>query len=290
MYFVELVTSKSCNQNCYYCDVYEPEQSTEVDIDFLKEVLDSFPVKMGVEFTGGEIGLLKNLDEVFTTIYDHPNVGHIIALSNGLIRLLGVDWLDKVEYWEHLIYEVDGKTIKRFYDLDIEQKHRYVIVTTERTTKSLLANWEWFKSIGLFRPNFFYKMMNSKTHDISKYTGELYTLFDRLNNLHCKRMIENFVLDINLDQKRICSKNSPNPFVDLTTKEIGHCAALMSYSRRVPFSKANLILTMRGSRFNHEENFYCYRHCTVFDNGYDKRKMLKECRKGNYENRSYKNV
>ena len=92
-----MITSKKCNQKCYYCNVYEPEGEVFIDLDFLKYVLDCCPFNTVIEFTGGEIGLIENLDENFKTMYDHINIKHMIALSNGLIRKKGVDWLDKVE-------------------------------------------------------------------------------------------------------------------------------------------------------------------------------------------------
>jgi hypothetical protein len=243
---------------------------------------------MGVELTGGEIGLIKNLDQLFTTVYDHPKVGHIMALSNGLIRVLGVDWIDKVEYWEHLIFDIDGKDVKRFYDLDLSQGHRYIIVTTETTTKSLLDNWEYFDNMGLFKRNFFYKIMNAKTHSIENYSGELMYFFHKLNDPYSTKMVEEFVTEGGVDQKYLCSKNSPNPFVDFDTKELGHCAVFIPLSRRVPFNKVNLIMNMRCSKFDPEENYYCFSKCGVYDNGYDKGNIIRECKKGNYENRSYK--
>lgn len=288
MHYLQLITSKSCNQNCYYCNVFEPEREVEIDVDFLEYALDCFPVEMGVELTGGEIGLIKNLDQFFTTVYDHPKVGHITALSNGLIRVLDVDWLDKVEYWEHLIFDIDEKHIEKFYDLDLQQKHKYVIVMTERTTKSLLNNWKHFDDMGLFKKNFFYKIMNAKTHSIEDYSGELMHFYHKLNDLYCKKMVEDFVMENGFDQKHLCSKNSPNPFVDFDTRELGHCAAFIPLSMRVPFNKVNLIMNMRCSKFNPEENYYCFSKCGAYDIGYDKGDMIKECKKGNYENRSYK--
>jgi hypothetical protein len=291
MYYLQLVTTKSCNQQCYYCNVFEPQKEVIIDLDFLKYVLDSAPAKIGVELTGGEIGLVKNLDELFITVYNHTNIDkqNIMLLSNGLVRKRGLDWLNKTIYWEHLISDINDTKIEQFYDLDLEQKHSYVIVTTEKTTKSLLTNWKHFEKNGLFRKNFFYKIMNGKTHDISKFSGELFMLFDKLNCLFSKRMIKGFVMDNNSKQKDLCSKNSPNPFVDFDTKQLGHCAAFIPDCKKIPFNKVGLLLTMKGNIFQQEIN-NCCKKCYVFDNGYNKEEYILNCKNSNFMNRSYQNV
>ena len=101
MYFIELLINRDCNQRCYYCTTKKSTDNKESDIDYLRYVLSCLPDETGVEITGGEIGLVDNIDDVFKVVHDHPKIKHIIALSNGCLRVKGVDWLDKVEYWEH---------------------------------------------------------------------------------------------------------------------------------------------------------------------------------------------
>jgi organic radical activating enzyme len=282
MYFIELIATKKCNQKCYYCTTYS-EDKEEVDIDYLKYVLDCCPDETGVEITGGEIGLLTNLDEFYKTVKNHKHVKHIIALSNGLIRKIGVDWLNDVEYWEHLIYEIKGREISKFYDLDLKQKHRYVIVTTESTTSSLLTNWNYFESVGLFKKNFFYKLLNHKsTTNINKYFDDLCKLYLKIDNVYFQRMLiyyyalNKFNKTIYDKSKDICQKYSPNPFIDLQTKQLGHCAINITQSIKVGFNKENLQKMMKGE-FS-KDAIYCQK-CYSFDNGKN-RNML--------NNRSYK--
>ena len=62
MYFIELLATRQCNQDCYYCTTKEEMSGyIEVDLDYLKWVLDQCPDNLGVEMTGGEIGLLTNI-------------------------------------------------------------------------------------------------------------------------------------------------------------------------------------------------------------------------------------
>jgi MoaA/NifB/PqqE/SkfB family radical SAM enzyme len=269
MYFIELLITKRCNQECYYCTT-QSSGSVQVDIDYLKWVLDQFPNETGVELTGGEVGLVQNIDKVYRTIHDHPSIKHIMVMSNGLLRHCGVDWINDVEYWEHLIYEIKDKKIIKFYpDLDLEQKHRYVIVTTELTTKSLIENWEYFEDMGMFRDNFFYKLMNHKSIlSINKYFDYLIELYLKIDNVYFQRMLLHYYLNTKKstylkERKLRCQKYSPNPFVDLQTKQLGHCAINIQQSNKVDFSKENLKKLMNGEL---SENSYCEK-CYSFDNG-----------------------
>lgn len=264
MYILQLMATKKCNRECYYCTTHSDNDGIEVDLDFVKYVLDSCPNDLGIELTGGEIGLVQNIDAFYKIVREHPHVKHIIALSNGLLRLCGVDWLDEVEYWEHLIFDIDGKEIKKFYDLDLEQKHKYIIVTTERTTKSLLENWKYFEDIGMFRDNFFYKLMNHKSDiGIDSYFNKLFSFYAKLGNRYFLKMLLHYLdSSIMANKKMLCQKYPPNIYVDLQTRQIGHCAMNVKMSNKDVFSKENLIRVMDGVN----ENTYCQK-CYSFDNG-----------------------
>lgn len=270
MYFIQLMATKKCNQQCFYCTTRSNDKE-EVDIDYVKYVLDSCPDDLAVEMTGGEIGLLTNLDDFYKTIKDHKHVKHIIALSNGLIRNIGVDWLNDVEYWEHLIYEIKGREIIKFYNLDLQQKHRYVIVTTESTTSSLLTNWNYFESIGLFKENFFYKLLNHKSSmSIAKYFDNLCKLYLKLGDVYFQRMlIYYYALDMfnktmYNGTKALCQKYPPNIYVDLQEKQLGHCAMNVNLTTKIGFNKENLQRMMKGE-FSDDP---CCKGCYSFDNGY----------------------
>jgi hypothetical protein len=275
MYFIELIATKKCNMNCYYCTT-QREDEVEVDIDYLKWALDQCPQNLGVELTGGEIGLLTNLDEFYTTVKGHPHVKHIMVLSNGLVRQRGVDWLKEVEYWEHLIFDIDGKEIIKFYDLGLDGDHKYVIVTTEKTTKSLLDHWKYHKSMGMIRDNFYYKMMNHKSDlKIQDYFEDLAELYIRLDRPYEQRMLLSTRMKYHAEERYLCEKCSPNPFIDLQTKEIGHCAININQSLKNDFNKKELSRIMNGTL---TEAVYCHT-CHAFDDGFNR---------GPENNRSYK--
>ena len=276
MYHIQLMLTKKCNQSCFYCSTHAKD-GTEVDIDYLNYVLDFMPDETGVEITGGEIGLIENIDEVYRTVKKHKNIMHIKVLSNGLIRLKGVDWLKDVEYWEHLIHEIDGKRIIKFYDeLDLDQDHTYVIVTTKNTIRSLMDNWQYFDDMGMFKENFFYKLMNHKSqYTIDAYYDDLFKFYGSINNTYFQKMLIHWKLNTYLNfQKCLCKKFSPNLYVDFQTKEIGHCAMNVNLTTKVEFNKNNLDYMMKGYY-----NDPCCEKCYSFDHG-SGRSML--------NNRSYK--
>lgn len=258
--------TKRCNQSCYYCTTYSVLEETVVDIDYLDWVLDQLPNETSVELTGGEIGLVENIDIVYHRLRRHPHIKNITALSNGLLRKRDTTWLKDIEYWEHLIYEIKGKEIIKFYqELDLNQLHKYIIVATQTTVASLLANWDYFDSMGIFEPNFDYKIMNHKSRtDIRSYTNDLIDLYSRLGNIFSKRMIMHYFMPNYIRrEKELCKKWSPNTFIDFQTKQLGHCAMNVLMSNKVEFNKENLLKMINGEFSN---NDYC-KKCYSFDNG-----------------------
>ncbi len=282
MYHLQLMLTKKCNQKCYYCTT-ATDESTEVDIDFLKYVLDCLPEESGVELTGGEIGLVENIDNVYRTVKDHKNVKHIKALSNGLLRLVGVDWIKDIEYWEHLIKDVRGFCVEKFYDLDLDQPHTYVIVTTQTTVQSLLDGWSYFEQKGLFRENFLYKLMNHKSNiGINKYFNDLCVFYTKLNgHEYFKRMLIYYYAKygvqypIKEQQKNLCGMYPPNVYVDFQTKQLGHCAMNIELTNKIQFTNENLT-QMKNSYYKDDP---CCEHCYSFDDGF---------RRNANNNRSYR--
>lgn len=275
MYYIELLLTKECNQKCYYCNTHNKDGKKEIDLDFLKYVLNCLPSETGVEIKGGEIGLIENIDEVYKLIKDSYNIKHIIVLSNGLIRKIGIDWLKDIEYWEHLIYDIEGKEIIKFYDdLSLNEDHKYVIVTTKTTTKSLLDNWKYFEDIGLLRENFFYKLMNNNgKKGIESYYNNLVKLYGKISNKYFSSMLTHYKIPKYLkSQKLKCMALSPNPFVDFETRELGHCSIHVTNSKRISFSKVTFDL-FRNGFFKIDEpycelcySFDCGRNRTIHNN------------------------
>lgn len=265
MYFIELIATRKCNQNCYYCTTKQ-EDSVEVDLHFVRWALDRCPKELGVELTGGEIGLVSNLNDFYETVKSHNSIKHIMVLSNGLVRQLGVPWLTEVEYWEHLIWDIVDKEIIKFYPLNIDRNHKNIIVMTKKTTKSLVENWGYFKDMGMFTDSFFYKMMNHKSDVmIDDYIDDLILFYKRLDNLYYQRMILGYkIKSFQQTERKLCQKYSPNPFIDIQRRELGHCAINVNQSVRVPMSEENMKKMMNGELSR--EAHYCQK-CNSFDNG-----------------------
>ena len=289
MYYLGLCLTRICNQSCYYCSVFvDTPIVNDTDISYLKYVLDSMPPGSAVEMTGGEIGQIKNIDEVFKTIYNHKNIDKIMAMSNGLLRYKGVDWLDKVEYYEHLVWNIRGLDIKKFYDMPFYNKGQTVIVATEMTVTSLLENWDFYKQSSLMKENIYIKLMNKKTHDIERYADKALKLFQLMKDKKQIKMAESFKdRSLYIAQKQLCSFNSPYPYVDFESKELGHCAIPFNKAKRVEFTPNNLQLQLKGELFT--DCNYC-NQCYTFDDGNDKIYYILNCKKGNYMNRSYKDA
>jgi hypothetical protein len=204
------------------------------------------------------------------------------ALSNGLLRMNGVDWLDKVQYFEHLVYDIEGKSIKKFYPLDFIDKT--VIVSTEKTVKSILDNFEYFKEIGLFTDKFFIKIMNQKTHSIIPFLKDISLLYHKLKDKYHIDMIRS-ISNSAYDNKRMCCmRNPPHSFIDFEKKQLGHCAIFFDRSKTVDFSKESLNKLLVCDLF--KDCDYCF-NCYNFDNGLDKFKFILDSRNGEYKNRSF---
>lgn len=269
MYYIELILTTNCNQDCYYCNIFNEHKIVEVDLNYLDYVLINLPDNCGVEITGGEIGLISNIDEVILKILQSNKIKHTTVLSNGLIKFKSDLWKECDEYWEHLIFDIDEKEIKKFYDLNLDENHKYIIVTTETTTKSILNNWDHFNNLGLFKKNFFYKLMNGKTHTIKNYTKELFELYGKLKDKYCLDMLMHFSTNGKFmkKEKQLCMINTPNPFIDFETKQLGHCAIFHPDSQTVPFSSKNVKDLTDRVLF---DNFKCCSKCYCFDNGKDR--------------------
>jgi len=284
-YYIQLFLARHCNQSCYYCNIHRGSNTTECDISKLKFILDNCGPNLGVELTGGEIGLINNIDEVFKTVHDHKNVKDIIVLSNGLIRKRGVDWLNRVEYKEHLIKDINGTEIIKFYDLDFTDMAINILVATELTTKSIVDNWDYFKETEIVSNKFFIKLMNAKTHNIRRYVYKATELFRLLNDKRHLKMIECFKdSNLHVDQKKLCSLNPPHTYIDFDDWRIGHCAIPFD-CKRSDVTIENLNKLIKGELFGPCK--YC-ESCYTFDDGSDKASFIIKSKKGQYANRSYR--
>jgi len=285
-YHIQFFLTRNCNQSCYYCSIFRDGITEEVNLTRLKYILDAGPSNVTVEMTGGEVGLIPNLDAVFKLIYGHRSVKRIIVMSNGLVRKNGVDWLDKVEYVEHLVKDIKGIDIIKFYDMNFDVNATNIIVATEITTKSILYNWDHFKNSEIMNDNFFIKLMNNKTHDIKKYTDQALSLFSLMGDNRQYKMVKCFLnKQLYVSQKKICSMNPPHTYIDFDDNVIGHCAVNFQGCDKKPFTIKNYDLLPSGELFS--DCNYCT-SCYSFDDGNDKAAYLIKSKKGDFMNRSYR--
>lgn len=287
-YYLEFFLTRYCNQDCYYCSIFKTGKETECDIDKIKHVLDLCPDNTIITMSGGEIGLIKNVDDVYKIIRDHKNVKGIIALSNGLLRKRGVDWLGDVEYVEHPIKDIIGTDVIKFYDMPyLFNDNLNIIVGTEMTVKSVLFNWDYFKNTDFVTDKFYIKIMANKTHSILKYAAQCEELFTLLNSTQL-RMVDaaKHPEKYNAHQK-LCMYNPPYPYIDFDENLIGHCASSHGRCNKVEFTDENFRLLLKGMLFNNCD--YCL-NCYTFDHSerVSKAKMLLSCKKGIFQNRTYR--
>jgi MoaA/NifB/PqqE/SkfB family radical SAM enzyme len=303
LYFLEFILTTKCNQQCDYCNVFNinPEiTKLEVDIDFLRYILKLIPNNSVIEFCGGEPGLLSNLDDVFDITVSNPKVRIVQVMSNGLVRLKGYDWLKNknVWYFEHLIKDIDGLKVEKFYDsIDYVKfpRWRYVVVTTQKTVRSLLSHFDHYRSLGMFDDIFWYKIMNQKVMGVESFIFELKMFFELLKG-ECD---DNYIIDSlrkingiifptanNTAMKYMCGLNSPQPTVNFETKELFHCGAFLGPSRRYPFTEENFIKHLHCDLFVDREH-YC-ENCYIYKDNVVQ--SIISCRNGDFYNLLVKGI
>ena len=272
-YSFNIIFSKHCNQQCYYCDVWSQNISnykTTIDIDRLNEVLDMFPKNLMVRINGGEPGLLENIEEGVDTLLSHPNVDNIAIYSNGTVRYKKLDFINykNVFYQEHLILDIDGRRINKFLDMDFDPAYKYVIILTSKTTESLLNNYDYFKKMGLFNNNFYFKILVNKTISCESYINKVKTLIDKITEDTGRSL--SFARDVvsriqnnktNSQLKKICASFPYNVYVDFESNKIGHCTMVTSKTTTYPLTKENIDRNLKGVLFCEDEachNCYTY--------------------------------
>lgn len=298
LYFLEFILTTKCNQQCEYCNVFDlnkDDTKLEIDIDFLKHILKHIPDNTKIEFCGGEPGILTNLNEAFNITYSNPKVKQIAVMSNGAVRLKDYDWLTykNVSYFEHLIYDLNGTNIEKFYDLDfIENPNwKYVIVTTQNAIKSLLTNFDYYKNEGFFDDKFWYKIMNPKISGVESFIDDVELFYKKLKKISSQPYIDFTLERLNeiknpsergLALKKLCCLNSPLPTINFETKELVHCGAFLEHSKRYKFSEDNFNQHLKCNLF---KDFYQYcKDCYIYTNG--KPKSIISCKNNkpyNYE-------
>jgi len=142
-----------------------------------------FPIdNLTVRINGGEPGILENIEEGIDTLLSHPKVKNVAIYSNGTVRYKGFKFIDynNVFYQEHLILDIDDKHINKFFEMDFDPAYKYVIILTNKTTNSLLKNYAYFKDMGLFNNNFYFKILVNKTISCRDYINDIEKLINKI--------------------------------------------------------------------------------------------------------------
>jgi len=265
-YSFNIIFSKRCNQQCYYCDVWSQHienYKTCIDINRLNEVLDMFPIdNLTVRINGGEPGILENIEEGIDTLLSHPKVKNVAIYSNGTVRYKGFKFIDynNVFYQEHLILDIDDKHINKFFEMDFDPAYKYVIILANKTTNSLLKNYAYFKDMGLFNNNFYFKILVNKTISCRDYINDIEKLINKIaddtgRSLSFARdvidRIKNNKDDIML--KKTCSSFPYNMYIDFERNVIGHCTMVTSKTSTYPLNKENINRNLKGLLFNEDD-------------------------------------
>lgn len=258
VYFIELMLSKKCNMNCYYCNVWRDKGKTEADIDLIKFILNNHPCdNMVVEITGGEPGLITNLSEVYNAIRDYYNVIRVDMVSNGLVRKMGYEFIrDKhFMYREHLVYDIVKGDMRKFYNVDFEfrQNFQYPIILTENTIDSILSDPIYYRDLP---ENFLFKLMGQKQGNTKGFIKKVKKLFEWVSRPefeYYKKMVERIEKN-DYTGYEICSMVSPLPVFDIEDNKMIHCGVNIETSS-CEIKKENIEKQLSGNIFKNDE--YC---------------------------------
>lgn len=269
-FFIHTILTPKCNKNCHYCDrkiVVGDTDTITIDIDNLLSKFSYFKDdNLYVELSGGEPGLVSNLEEVIAALQEQKYVDKIYLLSNGLIRKTMPEVIPMVDYYyEHLILDINDKKIDKFYDdLDFDYKdNRYcIVVTTTNTLKSIMNNFDYYNDIGLFGDNIIYKMLINKT-ETSIVNSELFGDFYKLitgNSTNINRslgLVDRFFFsekELNI-KRSYCGIMAYNLFLDIEKDVLGHCSLYYSRSKCVSINEENINKLKSHKLFKKEK--YC---------------------------------
>lgn len=275
-----ILLTRKCNQRCYYCNHVEDSIYTEVDVDYLQYVLSIYHEyglnNLHIELSGGEPGIISNIEDVINLLMSLSYVQKITIMSNGTIRKLfdvAKVLLHKFQkpngYQEHCCLEIQDKNIL-YFDNDITFFNaplytESVLVLSEVTLDSLLDNFSYYQSMGLFDCNIHYKCMTPKIEypstDIINKTKKFYNMLPS-RSMKDTLYLSNIEKDNLSLYRNICSKITKYQFIDLEYKNIGQCCLHVKHAPRFNITKENIHLTLQGKLFSLSS--FCQK-CYKFD-------------------------
>lgn len=235
---VDFFLTMSCNKSCHYCTQWTLDmRNLEVDMDFLKEVLDYFdPHLTRINLLGGEPGLIKNLPEVVAEIKKHKNFIPSI-LSNSLVRRKHPWVLEDPDIWymEHLVLDFEDDSIEKLGNHDFfesnELNNNNIIIKTPKFFGWKRNNLREYSRLD--HKNTQWKEFNSRAPDFLNNDGQA-TVLDR----------------------KICAAFPQVPVIDFEIKKIRHCSKkVINGSKQFDITRDNINKMMTYKLFKFEN--YC---------------------------------
>jgi len=262
---IDFFLTKTCNKACYYCTSFTKEQrNLEVDLDFLKFVLDEFK-KYGtnnfvVRLLGGEPALINNLNEVINILRSY-NLQKIAVYSNSLIRKK-YPWIledDSIDYFEHLFYKIENKKILKLGNYEFFEENNLNNNNIVVLTNNFITEYKNVNLTPLMNKNTIWKMVNdrSKVDTIDKYIQNYsdFKLYIETNNL---KVASNSweVNKLNNLNRKLCSNCPPSPVINFENKTIHHCSKVPNFSKTASCNEENINKLVTMKLFNDFPN-YC---------------------------------
>lgn len=297
-----ILLTRKCNQRCYYCNNFNVNSDfTEIDIDYLDWILNLYTQhipNIHVELSGGEPGLISNIDQVFELLIKKESVKKVSVLSNGMIRKLGYNLKDVFKnkfygYTEHFCLEIRDKDILffypelPFYDLKSDWID-FVLVLSDVTLDSLLANIKHYQNIYNL-PIQWKSITPKKYYPTDDYIQKIEKFFNIILKYNSNAIVDLARINL-LKQKnktnlyKTCSKISIFQFIDLEYKKIGMCSMQVEQSTKYDITNENIKKAITGTLFSHNSFCEkCYKINSKCSDQYIQRKLFK-----NYNNIAWK--
>lgn len=249
-----LLLTRECNESCGYCNKFDIVKNSKKVI--LKNIPNLLKVRdilleaeiKNVELTGGEVGMIDNIEEIIEIFNDFS----IDIPTNGLL-------LDKfpskpsINYYVHFIQKIEDianskmKILKYFKGLNIHN----VIVGTPGMLEFLLNN-------KTFLGNAMLSVLEERTYiveynDITSLNASDY--IELFNNVHQKFLkLESNKLTKRLiyaNQIKNCSISSKNIKIDVDNMKMSQCVHIDNVY--ADFNVENLLLHREGLIFPFNE-------------------------------------
>ena len=218
---------------------------------------------INVEFSGGEPGLVVNLEEVLALCLSKKSISKTTLLSNGLAHDVGITLtrktlLSEFEYIEHWI-EPLKEPLNTLEDFKNNPRAMLLLVLDSSTIDVILSNPTFdacWKEVYLM-PKVLTPKRGPITPILAKQTDLALRAFLRSQNisvwtktevLNQLRKLQSYHRPDN--RRRItCATSSSLMYIDLENQTIGQCCVNVERSQKVDLSPSSLLSALRGEVF-----------------------------------------